>query len=517
MNGKASGKGTIHSEKLLLPMLITIIVIVGFQVYWLYDNYNREKRILNIKTNSDFRESIFELQADKFNLHANHADSLSKDSATIKVFVTDHNNSDAEDQPDVDAVEMVNVLRNREGAEMRKDTNNKKQRVLVSVDRSAAWYRNDSPKRSFPDGAPGENFIRLLSRVDSLQDSLHLKDINVRLLKKLKTDQAVVPFTIVRIDSATAGGKSPFNEVRLGFTNPVTYKLLLGNTFPFLLGKLTWQIIFSLFIMAVTVASFVLLYRNVLKQQRLVAMKNDFISNITHELKTPIATVGVAIEALRNFGASQSPERTKEYLDISAAELQRLGLLVDKVLKVSMLESNKIELKKESFDIRELVNEVMNMMKLQLEKQNASVDIKTAGDRFSIEADRLHITSVIYNLIDNALKYSKESPVIDILITSLNEVVEIKVKDNGIGIPKEYRSKIFEKFFRVPSGDMHNVKGYGLGLSYVREILIEHMGFITVESEPGKGSLFTVILPYKEAPVINIDGKRKIIKKGIRL
>jgi len=353
--------------------------------------------------------------------------------------------------------------------------------------------------------------------VDSLHDSLRVKEIELKFQKKLKEDQAGVPFIILRIDSSVSKERPPFNEVRLGFAKPVTYKLQLGNTFPYLLNKLVWPIIFSIFIIAVTIVSFVLLYKNALKQQRLVAMKNDFISNITHELKTPIATVGVAIEALRNFGASQSPERTKEYLDISASELQRLGLLVDKVLKVSMLENNKIELKKENFDIRLLIEEVVNIMKLQLDKLNATVNIETKGDQFVIEADRLHITSVIYNLIDNALKYSKENPKIDILLSSLAEVIEIKIKDNGIGIPKEYRSKVFDKFFRVPSGDTHNVKGYGLGLSYVKEILMEHMGYIMVESEPGKGSMFTIMLPYKEAPVIHIDDKRKIVKKSFRL
>jgi signal transduction histidine kinase len=283
------------------------------------------------------------------------------------------------------------------------------------------------------------------------------------------------------------------------------------------LKKILWPIFFSIFIIVITIGSFVLLYRSILKQQRLVAMKNDFISNITHELKTPIATVGVAIEALRSFGVAEHPERTKEYLDISAAELQRLSLLIDRVLKVSMLENRRIQLKKEQFDIRQLIEEVVQMMKPQLEKLNASVDVQTKGERFTTEADRLHITSVIYNLLDNALKYSKEKPAIDIQIVSLQETIEVKIKDNGIGIPKEYKSKIFDKFFRVPSGDTHNVKGYGLGLSYVREIMIAHMGFVTVSSEPGKGSEFTLFIPYKEAGTIHIDDKRKIIKKTMRL
>ena len=244
-------------------------------------------------------------------------------------------------------------------------------------------------------------------------------------------------------------------------------------------------------------------------------MKNEFISNITHELKTPIATVGVAIEALRNFGASQNPEKTKEYLEISAAELQRLGLLVDKVLKLSMFENKTVELKKEMFDMRQLVNEIMQIMKLQFEKCQAKVNVKIVGDNFMIEADRLHITSVLYNLLDNALKYSNENPVIELQLSSLpGNILEIKVRDNGRGIAKEYQSRVFEKFFRVPDFNRHNIKGYGLGLSYVKEIVTSHMGYIVVESESGKGSTFTIKLPMKEMPVIDFGNGRKIYQKA---
>jgi signal transduction histidine kinase len=228
----------------------------------------------------------------------------------------------------------------------------------------------------------------------------------------------------------------------------------LGNTFPYLIKRITLPIIFSILLLGITILSFVLLYKNLLKQRRLAELKNDFISNITHELKTPIATVGVAIEALKNFNAIHDPERTKEYLDISSNELQRLNLLVDKVLRLSMFEKKEMELKKEPVDMQELINEVLNIMKLQFQKHHASVNVKTEGNNFTIEADRLHITSVLYNLLDNALKYSRESPVIEIQLSVLpRDIVKLKVSDNGIGIAKVYQRKIFDKFFRVPMGE----------------------------------------------------------------
>jgi two-component system phosphate regulon sensor histidine kinase PhoR len=254
------------------------------------------------------------------------------------------------------------------------------------------------------------------------------------------------------------------------------------------------QIIVSLLLVGLTIFSFMLLLRNLIQQRKLTQLKNDFISNITHELKTPIATVSVAIEALRNFNALHDPQRTKEYLDISANELQRLSLLVDKVLKLSMFEKHQIELREETVDLLQLVEEVVASMKLQFEKYRAKVGIKTEGKDFVIKADRLHVTSVVFNLLDNALKYSKANPTIQIDLKETATDVELSITDNGIGIAPEFRRKIFDKFFRVPTGDTHNVKGYGLGLSYVAYVIQRHRGTIDMESQPGIGSRFIIKL-----------------------
>jgi two-component system phosphate regulon sensor histidine kinase PhoR len=243
-----------------------------------------------------------------------------------------------------------------------------------------------------------------------------------------------------------------------------------------------------------TLLSFVLLYRNMKKQQRLAELKNDFISNITHELKTPIATVGVAIEALKNFNAMQSPERTKEYLDISSNELNRLNLLVDKVLKLSMFEKKEIQLNLEALDLRSLADEVLASMRLQLEKKNASVILTHSGNT-SMMGDRLHLLSVVFNLVDNALKYSPENPDIKIAVEEKENNVELRVADNGVGIPDEYKTKVFEKFFRVPVGNVHNIKGYGLGLSYAASVVNKHGGTIAAKNNEGGGTAFIITVP----------------------
>jgi two-component system phosphate regulon sensor histidine kinase PhoR len=263
----------------------------------------------------------------------------------------------------------------------------------------------------------------------------------------------------------------------------------------FFFRRLLPQILFSLVLVGFTVISLLLLYRNWQQQRRLTQLKNDFISNITHELKTPIATVSVAVEALKNFNALQDPVKTKEYLDISANELKRLTLLVDKVLKLSLFERQEIELKIDYFDLRILVEEVMASMRLQFEKYHAKLDIVSKGTDFYLRADKLHITSVIFNLLDNALKYSRVNPFVQIGLGAEPDQLILSVTDNGVGIPAAFKARIFEKFFRVPTGDRHNVKGHGLGLSYVSYVLERQGGEISVDSQEGAGSTFTVKIP----------------------
>ena len=216
---------------------------------------------------------------------------------------------------------------------------------------------------------------------------------------------------------------------------------------------------------------------------------------MTHELKTPLATVGVALEALQSFGADRDPEQTREYLAISRQELDRLSMLVDKVLKTALFEQQSLALTPEPLDAAELIQQVLGTLKPQLEKYGAECQYVAEGADFGLRADRVHLTNVLYNLLDNALKYSQGTPVIILRLREDATHIRLEVLDEGIGIPELYQQKIFEKFFRVPSGDVHNVKGYGLGLSYVASVVRQHGGSIAVESTLGHGSRFTIRLP----------------------
>ena len=267
----------------------------------------------------------------------------------------------------------------------------------------------------------------------------------------------------------------------------------------FILKRILPQILFALLLFAGITTAFYLIYRSLRKQQKLAVLRNDFINNITHELKTPISTVRVALEALQSFNVSSDPKRAMEYMEISQNELDRLTILVDKVLKMSNFENSNTELKIEQFDFKEMVNQILATMKVQFNRVTASVEFTTDGDDFDVEGDRLHLTGVLYNLIDNALKYSPEKKEINIQLHQYNGSVTLEVKDHGQGISAEHKGKIFDKFYRIPNGDHHNVKGHGLGLSYVAEVVAQHHGSITVDSQHGKGSKFTLTLPKQHA------------------
>jgi two-component system, OmpR family, phosphate regulon sensor histidine kinase PhoR len=398
-------------------------------------------------------------------------------------------------KPKEEIVSTINVIRNKlkDSLKMRTDI---KSGMVITMNRTSEGPGNDSVKfEKEITGSPhrGGHIFNLLYGVDSLQDPLRLAEIDSAYAKALKEEKLNIPFSITE-DSAGTSDEQAFNEVTVGLVNPVTYKLELSNTVPYLIKQIAQPILFSILLLGITILSFVLLYKNLLRQRKLADVKNEFISNITHELKTPIATVGVAIEALKNFNAIHNPRRTKEYLDISSNELQRLNLLVDKVLKLSMFEKKEVELKYETFDLKGVIDEVVESLKLQLEKCRATVSVTHEGD-LTIQGDRLHLVSVVFNLLDNALKYSKEDPSIKINLQEKENTVVLTVTDNGIGIAAEYKDKVFEKFFRIPHGDTHNAKGYGLGLSYAAQVIQKHKGTIEVESQPGIGTKFTITLP----------------------
>lgn len=478
-------------------MLLSILGIAAFQLFWLKQNYDREKKSLILKTESAFRQSVQRLQGEKLELRSLISDSVFKGDHRL-IVKTDSMPSGMMVSPpnEENLVTAINVISSKvQDSVMTMKPGVKK--MVFSISEKATLTSGDSVmlnKRIESNGPDG--VIRLLYGMDSLIDKISKESIDTALGKAFLAQQLDIPYRIIEVKDSTTRTQDFDASITLGFARPVTFGVQLGNTVPYLLKKILLPILFSMLLLGITILAFYIIYRNMLRQRRLTELKNDFISNITHELKTPIATAGVAIEALKNFNAISDPEKTQEYLEISAGELQRLSLMVDKVLQLSAFEQREMELRLEELNLAELVEEILASLKPQLERTGARVAVNYSGN-LQLMADRLQMQSVIFNLLDNALKYARGKPAIRIGLQEKDATLELVVADEGIGIAPEYRDKVFEKFFRVPQGDTHNAKGYGLGLSYVAQVVRRHGGRISLQTQPGQGAEFLITLPKK--------------------
>lgn len=263
----------------------------------------------------------------------------------------------------------------------------------------------------------------------------------------------------------------------------------------------------SAVLILVILACFYVAISTIVRQKKLADIKNDFINNMTHELKTPISTISLAIEMAGNqlgpphnlanlTNADETTQRLTRYLGIVRDETRRLGSHVEKVLQMALLDRGEIKLALAPVNVHDVIETVLNNMSLQLETRHGEVDLAFDAETEIVRADAVHLTNILTNLVDNAIKYSPGEPHLTISTQSLPDGVSIRVADEGLGMTKEQLSRIFEKFYRVPTGNRHDVKGFGLGLSYVKKMVDEHQGRITVESQPGAGSTFELVLPY---------------------
>jgi two-component system phosphate regulon sensor histidine kinase PhoR len=227
-------------------------------------------------------------------------------------------------------------------------------------------------------------------------------------------------------------------------------------------------------------------------------MKNDFINNMTHELKTPVSTISIAAQMMKDADITKSPQVFKNISSVISDETKRLGFLVEKVLQMSLFENQKATLKLKEFDINDLIASVANTFMIKVEKSGGTIDIELNAEKSTIFADEMHITNMIFNLMDNAVKYRREDVPLKLMARTRNEgdKVIISIEDNGIGIKKENLKKVFDRFYRVPTGNVHNVKGFGLGLAYVHKVVEDHKGSIRAENGPKNiGTTFVITLP----------------------
>ena len=262
-------------------------------------------------------------------------------------------------------------------------------------------------------------------------------------------------------------------------------------------GEMRFMIISAVFFTLMIIAAFYVTVNALLRQKKLSEIKNDFINNMTHEFKTPLATISLAVDALRNEKVVQDREKSGYFTGIIKEENRRMNKQVETILQASLLDRQDQQLNLRSLHVHQIIQEAMENFQLQLEGKGGSAELQLNAKSDLIEADEVHFMNLITNLIDNAVKYSKDNLLIKITTHSTAKSLVIRIEDNGIGMSKETQRRIFEKFYRAHTGNLHNVKGFGLGLSYVKTIVEAQRGKIKVDSAIGKGTTFTLEFPLK--------------------
>jgi len=489
--------GKKKKRRILLLTIISQLILGVFVVYWLIAQFNAEKEQLEkelihqyLAAENQVVDSILLKQlinpvlGDSIQLTLN----LKKDSTNIVHFQQDldlpgmlRNKSSSDSNRKIIAFGLVNEPDSQQNNEktyhfnkvVKEDALKRSVKLIInhtdSIDKEHVKYRKMFPfpvdsglfKRIFSDSLTGKEMSFAMDwYVDSDSNMQNLSGINIR------------------------GGM--YENVP---------SVAISKYGSYILGQILPQILFAIFLLILSGAALMFSYKNFKKQLQLNILRADFISNITHELKTPVSTAKVALEALLNFDMKKDTEVADKYLKMVEVEMNRLDSLTNKVLSHSKIEAQGLIIQKEKANLSELVQSVLTKMRVQFEESDAIISFKNSEGNYSVEADPVYTERVITNLLDNSLKYASSNPNIEFSIAQDEKYVKILVEDNGPGIPTEYLTKVFDNFFRVPTGNKHNVKGYGLGLSFASMIMKQHKGKIEVENLPERGCRFTLKFP----------------------
>ncbi len=291
------------------------------------------------------------------------------------------------------------------------------------------------------------------------------------------------------------------NQLQASLTEMPAWKndgYYFGVQFPFIEANLIGQMGiwgFSSAVMLVVIIFFGYTMFVILRQKRLSEVQKDFINNMTHEFKTPLSTIAISSEVLRDPKIVSTPERLLNYATIIQNESNRLKQHVERVLQMARLEKSDVGLKKEQLDVHELIQEAVQNIHISLQAKDGHIKLELNATQSTAAVDKLHFTNVLFNLLDNAIKYNRQAPELVVRTTNATKQICIEVKDNGIGMTSDQLKKIFHRFYRVPTGNIHDVKGFGLGLNYVKLIVEAHKGKVSVESTPLEGSIFRITIP----------------------
>ena len=478
-----------YINKIILISLIALIGLTSIQAFWMYSAVKQQKAQFNRSVHICLHNIIKQVNKTETLKKVNISNSKKQLLQLINSKTNTNNNINIKDSLLYDVKKML-------------DNSNS-----YSLDSSLNKYKNSSYQI--------RSFIKELLSIDyfsNIKDRItedELNDIVNTSLKKYNI-QTDVYYAVIDIDSSiiysSIKEKQNIKELELSqfsallfpddyFNTDIKLTLLVPNQNIAVL-KSTWiLLLLSVIFLIIIISAFYYNLRIIYRQKKVSEIKNDFINNMTHEIKTPVSTISLACEALSDKDLSSSEEKRKQFVSTIYQENKRLGMLVENVLQSATIEKENLILNLELLNLDTIIQKAVSSIELQLQNKNGTIKLELSANNKLIEADKTHITNMFFNLLDNAIKYSKDKADITIITEDIINGVVIKIIDNGIGIDKEHHIKIFDKLYRVPTGDVHNVKGFGLGLSYVKSIVELHKGNIKVESNLQKGSVFILHLP----------------------
>jgi len=361
----------------------------------------------------------------------------------------------------------------------------------ISYNRNGLMQDNPFINPIFDNPEESKNFIDSVIRLQLLRNNLKIT-FNFNVFDR---------FNNLYLSDSIPKNPERFSSYIFPFiSNDLVHQVYFTIYFPFekayLFGQISIMLILSSLLIISMIFIFIYAIATIIKQEKLSIMKNDFINNMTHEFKTPISTISLACQALTDDDIPKSRDMYNSYINIIEEENKRLGSMAEKILQSAIIEKAEMNLNLVVINIDELIINVVRKVEIQINQKGGEISLNLEAQNNQIKGDPVHISNVVNNLLDNAIKYSHEAPKIKISTVDEENCMLIKIADNGIGISKSNHKRIFEKLYRVPTGNVHEVKGFGLGLTYVKAIVERHKGRISVESQLGKGTTFFVRIPH---------------------
>ena len=519
---------------LLVLMSVSLIGIIFIQYFFILKNYEENNKQFSINVNYVLEETTSDVERNEFRKYVRKFRDLIENEALVDVdtlsiqnlIIIDDNPEKRETIIYKNGVieenliipktksyydDIIDVISERENISIKRLSNQREEKVFsnrriednlspeqfllkvgkISKSKEVLFESayNDISKRN-----PIEERIGDINKFEKIiERNLERMNINLDFEYAIFDQDSITKISSEKFDLSNQSYSSLIFKDENDLSN-YSLKVAFPGRTPFLLGSLVSVIITSIIFTSIIIIAYVTTILLLLRQRQISQIKTDFINNMTHEFKTPIATINLALSAIKNPKTIVNKEKVKKYLQMIYDENNRMHDQVENVLMISHLERNQLNIEKTKQDINEIIDLAISHVSLIVENNNGNIITEKDADNSMVIGNETHLINVMVNILDNAIKYNDNSPEIFIKTLNIGSRVLIEIKDNGIGMSKAVQSKIFEKFYRKQTGDLHDVKGHGLGLAYVKKIIAFHNGNITVDSAVGKGSKFTIQL-----------------------